>query len=253
MDDRPLLTATIAGLTHSGRQRDHNEDAIGWDADAGLAVLADGMGGHNAGEVASELAIDIIMKALAGRRPAGEEAGCPRAVRTAVEQANGIIHNEAQMRLHCSGMGTTVALACLEANVLTLAHVGDSRIYRLAGGRLEQLTSDHSVVQELVDSGFLSQKEAEMSVNRNVITRALGTGPMVEVAVSTLEAAAGDLFVLCSDGLSDLLSPDEIGQLCRSSADLETSARALVDAANQAGGTDNISVILMRMDEPWQN
>lgn len=253
MGSEPQLTVTFAGLTDPGRERNHNEDAIGWDAQARLAVLADGMGGHNAGEIASELAVSTIMEALAGRRPAGEVAGCPRAVRTAVEQANGIIYSEAQSRPHCSGMGTTVVVACLESNVLTVAHVGDSRVYRLAGGRLEQLTSDHSVVQELVDSGFLSEEEAEQSVNRNVITRALGTEPMVEVAVNTFEAEPGELFVLCSDGLSDLLAPGEIGRVCGSSANLEAVAGDLVEAANEAGGSDNISVILMRLDESWQN
>lgn len=248
MDRKSPLTVTIAGRTHPGRERHHNEDTIGWDAQACLAVLADGMGGHNAGEVASELAVRTIMEALAGRRPAGEESGCPRAVRTAVEQANGIIHTEAQNRPHCSGMGTTVAVACLESNILTVAHVGDSRVYRLTGGKPEQLTSDHSVVQELVDSGFLSAEEAEASVNRNVITRALGTEVVVDVAVKTFEAASGDLFMLCSDGLSDLVAPESMSRLCGQGTDLDGVAAALVDAANEAGGVDNISVILMRLE-----
>jgi len=248
-----MFTVTMAGLTDAGRKRDHNEDAVGWDTQARLAVLADGMGGHNAGEVAAELAVRTILEALAGRRPAGEVAGCPRAVRTAVEQANGIVHDEARRKTHCSGMGTTVAVACLESDVLTIAHVGDSRIYRLAGDGVQQLTSDHSVVQELVDSGFLSERDAQTSVNRNVITRALGTEASVEVDVNTFEVQAGDLFVLCSDGLSDLLAPERMGQLCRQAADLDGAAAALVEAANGAGGTDNISVILMRVNEPWQN
>jgi protein phosphatase len=250
MPGEPLLRVTIAGLTDPGRERDHNEDAIGWDAQAGLAVLADGMGGHNAGEVASEMAVGSIMKALAGRRPAGDEAGCPRALRTAVEQANGAIHAEAQHRSRCSGMGTTVAVACLESDIMTVAHVGDSRVYRLNSDGLRQLTSDHSVVQELVDSGFLSVEQARTSANRNVITRALGIGPTVEVAVNTFQASPGELFLLCSDGLSDLLGSDAIVELCGGTPpDLGAVAASLVDAANQAGGSDNISVILMRLEE----
>jgi len=243
MPHRPRLTATIAGRTDAGRERDHNEDAIAWDARTGIAVLADGMGGHNAGEVASQLAVESIMGALRDTPRA-----CP--VLDAIQQANELVHAEAGKRPGHAGMGTTVAIACLEAETVTIAHVGDSRIYRLRGEDLEQLTSDHSMVQELVDSGFLSAEDAAASINRNIITRALGTEAMVQGTKTRVEAAAGDLFVLCSDGLSDPLPPAEIARLCRANDDLERTATALVDAANAAGGRDNVSVILMRLDTP---
>ena len=243
MARRRQLTATIAGRTDSGRERDHNEDAIAWDAPTGIAVLADGMGGHNAGEVASRLAVDSIMDVL-------RDAPRPCPVLDAIQQANALIHAEAHKRPNHAGMGTTVAIACLEADTVTIAHVGDSRVYRLRGEELEQLTSDHSMVQELVDSGFLSAEDAAASINRNIITRALGTEAMVQGTKTRVEAAAGDLFVLCSDGLSDPLPPAEIARLCRANDDLERTATALVDAANAAGGRDNVSVILMRLGTP---
>jgi len=242
----------IAGLTDVGRARDHNEDYVGWDETAGLAVLADGMGGHNAGEVASELAVRTIIDALSAGT-SEQKVDYPEAVKAAVEQANETIRKGAAGRPHCSGMGTTVAVVSLNGNRLTIAHVGDSRVYRLGPEGLEQLTTDHSVVQELVDSGFLSAEEAEASVNRNVITRALGTEERVEVEVNTRSAEPGDLFLLCSDGLSDLVKADTIHRLCTDTTDLGEAAGALVDAANGAGGTDNISVILFRLVEPWQN
>ncbi len=239
-------TIEIAGVTDAGRQRQRNEDAIGWDEHAAVAVLADGMGGHNAGEVAAELAVRSILEALVGRRPLIDPQGCGRAVRTAIEQANGLIHERSGTPGH-AGMGTTVAVLCLEGEGVTLAHVGDSRIYRLRDGVLTPLTSDHSVVQELIDGGLLSQEEAGASVSRNYITRALGIEPTVEVELGSSVAAPGDLFLLCSDGLTDHVEAAGLRDLLSVDEALSARAAALVEAANRAGGSDNISVILVRL------
>jgi len=235
----------MTGLSDVGRVREHNEDAIRWDAQAGWAILADGMGGHLAGEVASEMAIETIADRLSELGDA-DPSRLDELLRTAVSEANGAIHTRAQADLHCHNMGTTVVTVLVRQGWLHCAHVGDSRLYRFNDEGLVLLTHDHSLVQELVDEGMMSSAEAAGSVHKNVITRALGLEATVEVDLLQLPVAAGDLFLLCSDGLSDPLAESAMARLLAGGA-LAPMARALVDEANVQGGGDNISLILLRV------
>ncbi len=254
----------ISGLTDVGRMRDHNEDNIAWDTELGLALLADGMGGHNAGEVASAIAVDIIRNTIAEslRSLAGDEGGddpnqskeaaygFSAVVHEAISAANRAILSHAEGQPQCAGMGTTVVMVLFQGPTLTLAHVGDSRIYRLRGPDFRQMTTDHSLVQELVENGFLTHEEARASANKNLITRALGIDSAVQADVLSETYEPGDLFLLCSDGLSDLVADEEIHTLLNVHAgedQLDDAASALVDMANERGGMDNISVILIRV------
>lgn len=234
----------MTGLTDAGRVREHNEDAIAWDTEQGWAVLADGMGGHNAGEVASAIAVEVIseqFKATGTAEPV-------TMLQAAVEQANSAIYQQAtsQTRLHT--MGTTVVAIRLDGQILHCAHVGDSRLYRLRGGELQQLTRDHSLVQELVEEGMINAEQARNSEQKNVITRALGLEAGIEVEMSEETMCSEDCYLLCSDGLSDRLRDEEIAALLVGEA-LPEVARSLIDAANERGGEDNISVIVLQVWE----
>lgn len=243
MAEGPLLEMT--GLSDVGRVRDHNEDAIRWDDAAGWAILADGMGGHLAGEVASSMAVDTIAAYLSSMDEM-DTGSVGNRLCQAIEAANGNIHQRAQDDQRCYNMGTTVVAVILRNERLSCAHVGDSRLYRFNEEGLTQLTHDHSLVQELVDEGMLSSEEAADSVHKNVITRALGLGETVTADLTQLPVHAGDLFLLCSDGLSDSLTEAQLTRWLES-GDLVEMARALVDEANAQGGKDNISLILMRV------
>jgi protein phosphatase len=252
------LKLGIHGISDVGRSREHNEDAIGWDADMALVLLADGMGGHNAGEVASEMAVHTIIDALSDvLTPEVLEANVidsESAVREAVVFANEEIHSQSQSRLEYAGMGTTIVLTLFHEDKVTYANVGDSRIYRVRGGELQRITSDHSLVQEMVDNGYLSEEEALVSTSRNLITRALGIAPEVEVDVKTDLFDADDIFLLCSDGLSDLVAEPVILQtILDDSPDLDKAAERLVAIANENGGTDNISVVLVGLHEAYSD
>lgn len=246
----------ISGQTDVGRMRDHNEDNIAWDAGLGLALLADGMGGHNAGEVASAIAVDVIRDAVVaavGALQTADDDASPdmtTLVREAIAKANSAILEHAEGQPQCAGMGTTVVMALFRGDSVTLAHVGDSRIYRLRGSELRQMTTDHSLVQELVENGYLTHEEARASANKNLITRALGIDTAVEADVRDEPVKPGDLFLLCSDGLSDLVPDEEIHTLLNVHDEggiLDDAVNALVDMANEKGGADNISVILIRV------
>lgn len=252
------LKLVIHGVTDVGMNREHNEDSIGWDTGLGLVLLADGMGGHNAGEIASELAVTTIREALHDvLLPELVEANVINfadAVREAVVYANEEIHLQAHRRVECAGMGTTLVLALFHDYKVTYAHVGDSRIYRFRNGEVEQITSDHSLVQEMVDNGYLSEEEAMLSTNRNLITRALGIAPEVEVDVVTDDVDRDDVYLLCSDGLSDLIDEEDMqANLLANKQNLNTAAQLLVDLANARGGTDNISVILVAFNEAYSD
>jgi serine/threonine protein phosphatase PrpC len=225
-----------AGLTDTGRRRRQNEDAFV--CEPPLFAIADGMGGAQAGELASRLAAAAIEEAGAA---VGDEAGVAGAVRA----ANARIFERSLTDPAVAGMGTTATVALVDehAGTLTLAHVGDSRAYRYRGGELEQLTTDHSLVAELVRSGRLTEAEAAVHPHRSVITRALGTEADVEVDTLSLELEPGDLVLLCSDGLSAMVRDDEIARLLEGSdRDPHVSAERLVRAANAAGGEDNVTV-----------
>ncbi|MGE0113708.1 MAG: Stp1/IreP family PP2C-type Ser/Thr phosphatase [Steroidobacteraceae bacterium] len=242
------------GLSDVGKVREHNEDTIGVDVDIGLLVLADGMGGYNAGEVASGIAVKTIMSLVkeAFERQdmslADSETGLSRpsiVLRDAIMRANKIIHQTAKTQPQCEGMGTTVVACLFSDNKISVAHVGDSRLYRLRGNRYEQMTLDHSLLQELVDRGFYSQAEAQRATNKNYVTRALGVETTVDVEIHEYPVNKGDFYLLCSDGLSDMVE-DEDAHLTISTfgANLETTAKQLIQLSNDNGGRDNISIVL---------
>src|SRR5665213_803494 len=242
------------GLTDTGKVREHNEDTIAFDADIGLLVLADGMGGYNAGEVASGIAVKTILNLVRESvdrqdlRAMDRESGMSRPsiiLRDAIHRANKIIYQTARTQPNCEGMGTTVVSALFFDNKVSIAHVGDSRLYRLRGEKYEQLTMDHSLLQELVDRGFYSAAEAQRAANKNYVTRALGVEPSVDVEVQEVPVQKGDTFALCSDGLSDMVEDDDMHlTLSTFGANLDTVAKQLIQLANDNGGRDNISVVM---------
>jgi PPM family protein phosphatase len=247
----------MASATHTGMVRAHNEDSIGTDAAVGLAVLADGMGGYNAGEVASGIAVALISKETREtvlRIPPYEtdaatgEMMATRILRTVIAKANASIYQAANSQPQYAGMGTTLVVALLCDDRICVAHIGDSRLYRLRDGGLEQLTRDHSLLQEQIDSGMITKEMARRSQNKNLVTRAVGIEPEVEPDVKTFEAQEGDMFLLCSDGLNDMVEDEDIHltltSLC---SNLSLAATQLVQMANDNGGRDNISVILIRV------
>ena len=221
---------------------------MAFDVQAGVAVLADGMGGYNAGEVASRMATEIVRDELVH---AGQQEGVCREhgharMLEAMQTANRLILEKAGNEPACRGMGTTVVATWFRQHHVVLAHLGDSRCYRLRRGELTQLTHDHSRVQEQVDAGTLSADEARFASNKNLITRAMGVAPHIDADVSVHALEPGDLYLLCSDGLSDMLTQQELlAMVAQDDGDLELLAEALVLAANQRGGHDNISVMLI--------
>ena len=251
----------FAEITDTGKVREHNEDAIGSNPEIGLMVLADGMGGYNAGEVASGIAVQTITE-LAAEGAAREErnaldstTGLMRqsiVLRDAVARANKIIFQTAQSQTQCEGMGTTLVAALFYDNRVSIAHVGDSRAYRLRDDTFEQLTLDHSLLQELVDRGFYSEEEAQRSTNRNYVTRALGVEPTVEVEVNEYDARKNDIFLLCSDGLPDMVEDEDIHlTISTFNASLDVVGQQLVQLTNDHGGKDNVSVMLAQVLEPF--
>lgn len=244
----------MATQTHPGMTRSHNEDALYVDAGAGLVVLADGMGGYRAGEVASGMAVEQLTVNLAGLLPtfvAAQEKIDDEQVRMylldGVAAANQAIYSAARNQPRYAGMGTTLVAAWFYGDRVSVIHVGDSRLYRLQGERFEQLTRDHSLIQEQIDSGLISVEEARNSTNKNLVTRALGVDLTVEPDVNSFEVHAGDLFLLCSDGLNDMVEDDDIARILQQAGSIEQAADDLVRQANDNGGWDNISVILIKV------
>ena len=236
-----MTPARFVGVSDPGRRRRRNEDA--YVAEPPLFAIADGMGGAQAGEVASGLAAAVL------HEPLEEGAGDEERVAALIREANRRVFQRSTEDAATSGMGTTMTVALVDAGgTITFGHVGDSRAYRVRGGELEQLTDDHSLVGELVRSGRLSPEEAEQHPQRSVITRALGTEADVDVDTFTVEGEPDDIYLLCSDGLTDMVSSREILSVVDSAADLDDAARGLVDAANAGGGEDNITVVLFQID-----
>jgi serine/threonine protein phosphatase PrpC len=229
--------------TDTGRQRNANEDSVF--TRSPLFVVADGMGGAQAGEVASKTAVESFDRELPPGPP-------ERILRETVEAANRTIHEHAQKDPDLAGMGTTItaAIVDLEAEEVAVGHVGDSRAYRLRGPRFERLTRDHSLVEEMRRKGQITEAQAEDHPQRSIITRALGPEPEVEVDLQTVPAQAGDVFLICSDGLTTMLGDEQIGQLLARATSMQSAVRALVDEANRAGGRDNITVIAFRLGDP---
>jgi serine/threonine protein phosphatase PrpC len=250
----------MATRTDPGMVRSHNEDSLAVDPDIGLAVLADGMGGYNAGEVASGIAVALIReevrKALADSDPSRREASpvlrAQRVLREQCTRANAAIFQSAQNQPQYAGMGTTLVTALFADNQVTVAHIGDSRLYRLRGDSFEQITRDHSLLQEQIDSGMISKEDARHSMNKNLVTRALGVDPEVEAEVHSYEVQPGDIYLLCSDGLSDMIPEPEIhGTLDTLKANLQLASDQLVQTANDYGGRDNVTVVLVQVNEPF--
>jgi len=237
-----LRVADHFKLTDTGRHRQANEDA--YFARSPLFAVADGMGGAQAGEVASGIAVSV----LEGGLPAGA-GSVEQRLAGAVRDANAEIHRRSQSEPDLSGMGTTFTLAYLGEEELTVAHVGDSRTYRWRDGKLELLTEDHSLVGEFVRQGKITQEEADEHPQRSIITRALGPEAQVDVDTHTWRAEPGDVYLLCSDGLTSMIHEAQVAEILRDNRSLRSAGRALVDAANAAGGRDNITVVLFLVEE----
>jgi serine/threonine protein phosphatase PrpC len=237
--------------TDTGRARTNNEDSVAIDAKSQLVVLADGMGGYNAGEVASGMATSFIQtelgRWLAEALDSATDADVRRAMEICVDNANRAIFNAANSNPQYAGMGTTLVVGVFRDTRLLIGHVGDSRGYRLRAGRLAQITHDHSLLQEQIDAGLITAEQAAFSANKNLVTRAVGVEDTVLLEIHVHDVLPGDVYLLCSDGLSDMLDDETISQLLQSCELLPEAANALVGAANDAGGKDNISVVLARV------
>lgn len=231
----------VGVITDTGRKRRRNEDAFV--CEPPLFAIADGMGGAQAGEVASRLA-------AAALKESGVETGGEDRIYDLIQEANRRVYDRSSTDPNTSGMGTTITVALVEQGSVAFGHVGDSRAYLIRDGRIEQVTEDHSLVNELMKSGKLSREEAEAHPQRSVITRALGTDPDVDVDTFTIEAQAGDVFLLCSDGLTDMVGEHEILELVeRNRKDIDAALKSLVKAANRSGGEDNITVVAFEIAE----
>lgn len=233
---------TVSGLTNVGKVRASNQDVLVESETLQLYGVADGMGGHNGGETASAGARDELIRALEGKKPALD------ALRTAFETANTVLFRQQEADEKLAGMGTTLSVVWMSEQFAYLGHVGDSRIYVLRDGKLQQLTDDHSLVGELMRMGYLTPEQAEKHPNRNVITRAVGTEEGIDVDLAVEERHAGDVWMICSDGLHGMVPDGKMEDILAANAPKE-AAQKLMDAALKAGGRDNISVIVLRDGE----
>jgi protein phosphatase len=247
----------MASRTDPGRVRSANEDAVRFDANLGLAILADGMGGYAAGEVASRMAVDEIFDELASALPhlqaapvSPDRAGLHEDMRFAAARANSSIIAAARREPDYEGMGSTLVIAVLMHDRMTVAHLGDSRAYRLRAGVLEQITRDHCWVDEQIAMGALSVDAILDTRYRNIVTRALGIEDDIDLEVHDHEALVGDIFLMCSDGLTDMLDDAAIAAHFAAGRPLAETASLLVDAANEAGGRDNVSALLVQVGTP---
>jgi PPM family protein phosphatase len=234
--------------TDPGLIRDNNEDSVVIDDENHIVVLADGMGGYNAGEVASAMATSFVKTEL-GRwlLEGGHEASArelKRAMEICIDNANRSIFNSANANASFAGMGTTMVMGVFAGSRAMIGHVGDSRCYRLRGNSLQQLTRDHSLLQEQIDAGLISEEQARFATHKNLVTRALGVEDTVLLEVNEFRIEDGDIYLFCSDGLSDMVSDERLAAILQTEGALEHLGHALVDSANNNGGRDNISVIL---------
>lgn len=246
----------MVARTDPGLIRSHNEDALFVDASLGITILADGMGGYNAGEVASGMATmrlaeditRIIVSEAEHGRALSDPLAVARHLSNEVAAANSAIFNAAQSCSQYTGMGTTLVMAWFYDNRMSVAHVGDSRLYRLRGEHLELLTRDHSLLQEQLDNGMITPEQARYAEHRNLVTRALGVDPKVEVEINDFDVRRGDIVLLCSDGLNDMIDDDEIAlTLTTLGGNLPLAAEHLVHMSNDNGGRDNVSVVLVKV------
>lgn len=241
----------IVASSNPGMVRTNNEDAVMANSMRGFVVLADGMGGYNAGEIASGMATTFIKSELgrwlsqAGRHANAKEVR--RAMEICVDNANRSIFNAANSNPHYSGMGTTLVLGVFQDGRLMLGHIGDSRCYRLRGADFSQITKDHSLLQEQMDAGLITPEQAATSTNKNLVTRALGVEDAVLLEVNEYRVEPGDIYLLCSDGLSDMVDDSSIAEMLGREGSLDERAGILVAAANANGGRDNISVLVAQV------
>ncbi len=253
------MVIAVGAKTDVGLKRSHNEDNLCVDPDLGLYVVCDGMGGQNAGEVASRLAVETIQKHL---REACDNAALPMTgdydrqfsaktnrLASAIRLANQVIRMEAKEQTGQEGMGTTVVSAVLNGPVLSIAHVGDSRMYLIRGNEIRPLTADHSLVAEQVRRGMMTEEEAERSPQKNIITRALGVEDAVDVELDEVPLMQGDGVLLCSDGLTRGVTPAEILDAIRREKEPQAASERLVELANAAGGLDNTTVVLVTIQD----
>jgi len=245
------MTFEFFHAVDTGRARSNNEDSVAVDETAALAVLADGMGGYNAGEVASGMATAFIKSELgrwlAEAASRASDIEVRRAMDICVDNANRAIFNAANANPQYAGMGTTLVVAVFREGQLRLGHVGDSRAYRWRNGLLAQITRDHSLLQEQIDAGLITPEQAAFSANKNLVTRAVGVEDTVLLETHLHEIQPGDIYLLCSDGLSDMLDDAMMARLLQMNEDLSAAGQALIAAANEAGGKDNIALILVRV------
>ena len=246
----------IVSQTDPGLVRSHNEDSVAFESACGLVVLADGMGGYNAGEVASGIAVSVVATEISHRLQdvspldldvaSGDELGVSL-LRDNIQKANASIYHASQSQPQYAGMGTTIVSGLFYDNRVVVGHVGDSRMYRLRGETLEALTRDHSLLQEQIDSGIISVADARMSKNKNLVTRAVGIDAEVKVEIHVHDVMVGDIYLLCSDGLNDMVEDEDIqSTLHAMQGNLPLAAVQLVQMANDNGGRDNVSVILVK-------
>lgn len=246
----------LHGKTDVGSVRDHNEDAISCDENIALAVLADGMGGHRGGEIASAITVSTVLEYITDKVKSintgetDEDTGYSAEsilIHDAVELANKNVHDASEANAQYRGMGTTVVVVMFYDNRFTVAHVGDSRLYRLRDGELEQITRDHSLMQELIDRGFYTPEQARNSLNKNLVTRAIGIDKNVQVDIQEDVAMVDDIYLLCSDGVSDMIEDQLIKDaILDNSDDLEKAATEIIRLSNEHGGKDNISALLAK-------
>jgi protein phosphatase len=247
----------IVTETDPGMVRSNNEDSVASDLTRGLAVLADGMGGYNAGEVASGMATTVIVtetqKMLEQHvsfevDPQTGQSQAQKLLKAQIAKANTSIYQAAQSQPQYAGMGTTLVIALFHDNKMTVAHIGDSRLYRMRGAEFKQVTKDHSLLQEQIDSGLITPEQAKLSANKNLVTRALGIDPTVEPEIHDYDTLPGDIYLICSDGLCDMVSDEDTGMAVQTlGANLRLCAQQLVQMANDNGGRDNVSVILIKI------
>lgn len=247
----------MVSMTHPGMVRAHNEDSVVCEPGCGLVVLTDGMGGYNAGEVASGIAVSVVASEIkhhleqAKPEDIDEQTGEEVAVvllRNNVQKANSSIYHAAHSQPQYAGMGTTIVSGLFYDNRVAVAHIGDSRMYRLRGDVFESITRDHSLLQEQIDSGMISRADARVSQNKNLVTRAVGIDAEVETEIHVHEVKRGDIYLLCSDGLNDMVEDVEIADTVNTlKSNLKLLATQLIQAANDNGGRDNVSVILIKV------
>ena len=242
------------GFSDCGRVRDHNEDTFRFDCDKGLFVVADGMGGHASGEIASAIAVEILFDTLLGYKGSKDDSCNKETLQTAVELANNTIFEDAQIHRERKGMGTTLTFMCWSVDQFYFGHVGDSRAYRLRGSELTQLTKDHTWVNMQVHAGLLSQEEAEHAKMKHILVKSLGTHPEIEPDIVSVDVEPNDRFLLCSDGLSDLVEHNDLQNIL---ADKRTPAeitKRLIGEANALGGRDNITAVVIDCyDKSWKS